>query len=511
MTSSDGWRYIAQRFDGNSGGLGEFLDFNVPLTGANIEDVLSGHNSLTGTISPEYPRLKGPDGRPILEEYGSALWAETPDGEIYGGLLTHSGFDEDGQWSLECTDLTGISLGLPYADANFWVNVDPMDLFRYIWTNIQSQPNSNVGLTIDPTTSPVRLGTDLIERVEFDTEADPSAADPTQDIEPTPQPAPPNRYANNSDWRDAAVKIMKANGWHADVVDDALRKWLNKDALVESKKWTPLTDKEKTIRDRSIDKIGWPPNPPQPGHSEVLTGFVNVRRIVDMPTGTTTPAPADPTTDPAENTPVFEADAYKLNWYTNLDLASDIDSLAGDTPFDWHVVHWWDEQGDLRHHIRLGYPRLGRRREELRFVVGENILTAPSVERDGAEYANEILVMGAGEGSTQKHGRAYRREDGRIRKVITISDPSLKTDADCIARASSELAKRFNIDDIADVVLIDHPHAPLGSVDLGDEILVEGDIGWIDFSAWCRVVSRTMSPDDGDAMTLTLIRSDRLD
>ena len=107
-------------------------------------------------------------------------------------------------------------------------------------------------------------------------------------------------------------------------------------------------------------------------------------------------------------------------------------------------------------------------------------------------------------------GVAFRRDDGRVRKIVTISEPSLTTAAACIARAEQEIAKRFNIDDITEITVADHPHAPMGSVDIGDEILVQGDIGWVEYMNWCRVVGRTFSPDDGDSQTLSLIRSDRI-
>jgi len=501
MRAGDGWRYIAQRFDGTSGGLGDFLDFNVPLEGVDIEDVLSGDNGLSGTIKPEYPRLKGPDGLPILVEGGSAIWAESPDGEIRGGgILTHSGFNGDGEWAIECTDLTGTSDGLPYTGANWFVNVDPMDVFRFIWQHIQSQRNHNLGITIDGTKSPVLIGNELVQFVDFDTEEDVS-----EDLEPAPVEVAPPRYATNALWREAAVKALKANGWNSTVVDDALKKWLQKDALTEAGKWTPLTVKERQIRDRSIEKIGWPPSPPNPGRKQTLV--VNIRPQMNPPEGGEI---ITPTETPEEEEPAkFQYDAFKLNWYETLDLSSTLDDLAADTPFDWHLTHRWEDE-EIRHHIRLGYPRLGRRREDLRFVVGENIHVTPTVERDGTEYANEILFFGAGEGSSIIVGRAFRRDDGRIRKVVTVSDPSVKTEAEANLRAESELAKRFNIENISDVVVTDHPHAPMGSVDLGDEILIEGDLGWIELEVWCRVVGRTMSPDNSNAQSLTLIRSDRI-
>lgn len=517
----DGWRYIAQRFDGNTGGLGDFLDFNVPLTGVNLEEVLSGDNALSGTITPEYTRLKGADGQPILREWGTAIWAEDPDGEIRGGgLLTYSDFTGP-TWTLECTDLTVITDGLPFTEAAFFVNVDPMDLFRHIWEYVQRQPSSNMGISIDATTSPMRLGTDLIQRIDFDLEPDPSESlpepgpEPDEDLPEQPAPVAPNRYANNADWRDAGVKAMKAVGWKGPVVDDALGKWLNKDTLIENGNWPKggLTDKERTIRDRTIEKIGWPPNPPNPGFKgmaqPILVGDV-VYPVTPTPNANPDSPEPVPEEQPApEELPVYEYDAYKLNWYTNLDLSSDIAELATKTPFDWHLTHRWVGE-EIHHHIRLGYPRIGRRRPDLRFVVGENIHTVPTVERDGTEYANEVLVLGSGEGSSIIMGRAFRPNDGRVRKVVTISDPSINTTADAIRSAEQELARRFNIENLREIVLMNHPHAPMGAVDLGDEILVEGDLGWIDLEVWCRVVSRSMAPDNSDSQVLTLIRSDRL-
>lgn len=499
---SDGWRYIAQRFDGTSGGLGEFLDFNVPLQDVSIEDVLSGHNSLSGTITPEYPRLKGADGKPILVEGGTALWAESPDGEIHGGgLISHSGFSPDGSWSIECEALTGTSVGLPFDDGAWMVNVDPMDIFRFIWTHIQAHRNHNLGITIDPTTSPVRLGTDLIQRVEFDLEPDVS-----EDLEPAPAPVAPPRYPTNPLWREAAIKALKARAWKESEVEAALKKWLAKDSLVESGNWKPLTDKERRIRDRAIEAIGWPPNPPSPGFREALV--VNMRPQLNPPSGGSIVPPTEENQE-GEGNPVYQHDAYRLNWYETHDLGSEIDSLSANTPFDWHLTQRW-EGDEIRHHIRLGYPKLGRRRDDLRFVVGENIHEPPSLERDGTQYANEVLVLGAGEGASMIRATAFRRDDGRVRKVAIVSDPSIKDVQSAQKLAQVELAKRYNIENISEVVLVDHPHARLGEVDLGDEIFVEGDIGWVEIDSWCRVVGRTMSPDNSNAQVLTLMRSDRI-
>lgn len=507
---ANGWRYIAQRVTG-SGTWGNFLDFNLPLQGVELEEVLSGHNALTATISPEIARLKAPDGRPLLEEWGTAIWAEDPDGEIRGGgILTHSDFNGP-VWGLECTDLSGALVDLPYTEANYYINVDPLDILREIWRYAQAQAGGNLSVEIDPLKSPVLLGGELIQQVDFDTEPDPStvpvvAQDPLE--LPQPLPVAPNRFATNGNWRDAAVKHMGANGWNKAKVDDALRKWLNKDDLVATNKWTALTEEERKIRDRAVEKMGPPPVPPS-GWNPPRVGFVDQNPVTNtVPADGTTDAPPNDTTTP-EQTISWVYDAYKLNWYTNHNLDGTIEELSAATPFDWLMTHRWNDD-EIVHRIKLGYPRIGRRREELRFVIGENIKVIPSVTHDGGEYANEVLVLGAGEGSAQLMARAYRRDDNRVRRVAVISAPECQTSEAAQSRANAEIAARYLTDDVTEITLSDHSHAPMGSVDLGDEILIEGETGWIDLEVWCRVVTRTLSPDAGDSMRLTVIRSDRL-
>lgn len=493
MSATGGWRYLAQKQSGD-GPFGDFIELNVPLKNVQIDEVLSGHNGLTATVSPEIMRLKGPDGRPLLDEWGCALWAEDPDGEIRGGgLLNHSSFAGP-DWAIECIDLSGALMDLPYTESRFWINVDPIDIFREIWRYTQAQEGGNLGISVDGTRSPIRLGGDLVQRVDFDLEPDPSE---TLE-EPVPVPTAPSRYATNSDWREAGVKAMAAVGWRESVVNDVLRKWLNKDARIAAGTWPKggMTSRETMIKNKTIDKIGLPPDPP------VGTVRSTPPSVVGEP---------PPMNDESLNAgqAVFEYDAYKLAWYKDHNLDATVAQLASETPFDWHLTHAWHDD-EIRHHIRVGYPRLGRRRPELRFVIGENIAAIPSIERDGTQYANEVLVLGAGEGSAQVVGRAFRRADGRVRKVAVVSAPWIQDEATANSYARAELQKRVQLDDIKQIVLRDHPHARIGSVDLGDEILIEGETGWADLEVWCRVVGRTISPEVGNSMTLTVIRTDRL-
>lgn len=466
-----GWRYFAQRFDG-TGNLGEFMGIDLPLTGVTIDENLSGHNSMAATISPKLARLVGTDGRPIFDEYGVCIWAESPNGEVYGGILEKSGFNGP-TWNLDCADLTSISIGMPYGEANYFIGADPMDLFRMIWMYIQLQPGGNLGINIDQVHSPIRLGVVLDEGVDYDE----ALNDPIE----TPESAAPNPYPDNATWEAKVVKKLKKlqNSWTGTQITNAIDKW-----LAQGKSGT-YSDLETKIIKTAKRIVGPPPNP----HDAVV--------------------PIAPTAAPKD----YESGAYKLQWYANTDLSQDLTDLATNTPFDWYLQHYWSDDGDepdLFHQIRLGYPQIGRKITDLRFVIGENIQQVPEVDRDGAEFATEVIVLGAGEGAAMVRGRAYRERAGRMRRPLVITDSTITNIADANHRAEAEVAARANIDDIQQVIITEHPHAPLGSVQLGDTFLLEGDTGWNEVSVWVRVLGRSFSPDDTDSMTLTVARSDQL-
>ena len=370
------WRFFAQRIDGD-GADGEIIHPNLPLSDPQIEDMLTGHNGLTGTISPEFASLLGPDGRPLLEEWGTAIWAEESGNIHGGGILTSSSFDGP-QWSLTCTGLTGYISDLPYADSIFFIETDPMDILRHIWTHVQAQPGSNIGLEVDQTKSGLKIGTAL-DQAEYDTQSGPIA---------------------------------------------------------------------------------------------------------------------------------FESGPYKLAWYQDHNLADNADGLAADSPFDWHEEHYW--VGDVLHHrLRLGYPNLGGKRNDLRFVIGENIHVVPTVNRDGADYADEVWVLGAGEGSAMKRG-VSRANIKKLRRVAIVADPGLRTQGGVDAAAARELGFRSTLETVSTVVVRDHPHADIGSVQVGDEIRLQGQTGWLDLDTWYRVVTRRINPYSPDRMELDIVRADRL-
>lgn len=214
--------------------------------------------------------------------------------------------------------------------------------------------------------------------------------------------------------------------------------------------------------------------------------------------------------EPEEGEPVnFEAGPYRLNWWTTQDVGNEFDNLAELTPFDYSEHHEI-VQGVPRHMLRLGYPTLGRVRNDLRFVVGENVIVTPQIEQDGDDYASHINVLGSGEGRRMIKGGAEWNNPIGLRRVRTLTDKSLISKARANATAKAYLKTYKGSPDMSSITVFDHPSAPIGSWDVGDEILIQGNgTGWGgEMYGWFRVLDYSMSSDSNQA-TLSITKSER--
>ena len=198
----------------------------------------------------------------------------------------------------------------------------------------------------------------------------------------------------------------------------------------------------------------------------------------------------------------FQSGPFVLAWYQTDDCGKEIDDLAEFTPFDYRMEHEWS--GDtFTSFLRIGTPKIGVRRNGLRFVVGENIIDMPGLERAGDDYANEVLVLGSGEASKMRRGTAKRAPD-RLRRVAVVADKSKRSNAAATKLAENELKNRLGDPDITEITVMDHPNARFNTWSLGDEILVTTPDGWLKpMRLWCRVVSEKWDCDK-DTLTLTL-------
>lgn len=197
------------------------------------------------------------------------------------------------------------------------------------------------------------------------------------------------------------------------------------------------------------------------------------------------------------------AEPYELTWWDHPDVGGEIDTLAATTPLDYTERHAWNtDRTDVTHEIVLGYPRLGRRRTDLSFTLGDNVTNIGAPEWDGDRFANEVIGVGAGEGAGSLHRTAAVR-DGRLRRpyLYLAKDVSSRTRLDALIR--DERIRRQQPLTIPSVTVKDHPHAPIASWDVGDDILIQATLPWLgDVALWHRIVGWDLLTEHTAALSL---------
>ena len=373
------WRYIARRLNGD--GTSTLIHPDLPLSGVTLTKVLSGPDGHTSRISPAFRSLLGDDGQPLLQRHSTAIFAEQDNSIRHGCILTSTS-RVGSELSLTGVGFSGYPKNKPYQGDTFFVETDPLDIVRHIWTHLQGRPRGNIGMQVGATKVGRLIGTKLTQ-AEFDTTAGPVS---------------------------------------------------------------------------------------------------------------------------------FESGPYKLNWFETDDLGGNIDTLATEQDFDYVESHSWNAAGtDVDHFLRFGVPRIGRRRDDLRFVVGENVVVPPSEEFAEESYASEVVVRGAGEGRTMIRGYAARTEETRLARPVVIEDKSIKSVTAANKRAQAELAMRTGAPEITEIAVIDkRGHAPIGSWAEGDDIELVNEGEWGDSTAWYRILSTTITPEDLSAARLAVVRADMI-
>ena len=150
-----GWRYLVF-----SEPAREYLG-EVDLADVQLTRTLSGPGELSAVVTP---------GQDIsLSPWHVSVWAEDASGRIRGGgLLLPGDVSSDGP-HVECMGFSGYPQGMPWTAGQVkYVDTDPLNIVRAIWAHLQAQPGGGLGVAVDATTSPVRVG-EPERQVEFTT------------------------------------------------------------------------------------------------------------------------------------------------------------------------------------------------------------------------------------------------------------------------------------------------------------------------------------------------------
>ncbi|QKV98252.1 hypothetical protein HUT19_41790 (plasmid) [Streptomyces sp. NA02950] len=217
----------------------------------------------------------------------------------------------------------------------------------------------------------------------------------------------------------------------------------------------------------------------------------------------------DPTTSTAKVGTT--AEPLKFSWWEEPVLGDAVDDLvsADDSP-DYTCDTAWGANGAIVRRLRLGYPRLGTRRTDVSFSTGINVLDAPPVPRSADEFANTVIATGSGEGrNKRRHIDSVR--DGRLRMETVLALPEVKG-TDILAKRAAADRKRRQIRGTIEQIRIrpDHPAAPLGSFQVGDDVYTRVHNDWVSFTGWMRVMGWSVRPggSDGESVTVSLARAD---
>lgn len=358
MAGDNSWRVIAQRVLTR-----EFLHWDVPLGQSTTSRELSGPGGVFGTINPEMLGVIADDGRPLLEEWSTALYVEEA-GRIRGGGIINKLPTKGTERQVEAAGFNRYPTGIPYVE-NYLPNdfTDPTQVFADIWTYVQSFPDSDLGVTVNP-----------------------------------------------------------AETWHV------------------------LTNGE---------------------------------------------------------------GPFVMRDFENRDCGETLDSIAATVPFDYLERHvWTPDHDDVLTSIDLGFPRLGRKRDDLRFADSENVEDFDYIEPNAERYANDVYVFGRGSGRAMARSRSAER-DGRLRRcaVVNLADHGGQGYLDRYAK--QERRRRRMELDIPEVTVKDHANARLGAIQPGDDILFEAEVPWHgDVRMWLRVLAIN---ETGDAPGRAVLKTQRSD
>jgi hypothetical protein len=207
----------------------------------------------------------------------------------------------------------------------------------------------------------------------------------------------------------------------------------------------------------------------------------NLGVIVDSTTSTSTIGTPD--------------DVHHSYWYDTKSLGDQVDELVSDsaTPEYTCTTEWNTDKTAVVKRIRLGWPRLGRRRTDIQFASGANIIEDPEDALAGDDYAQVVIGTGAGDGSAKLRQISAVR-NGRLRLEAAVDFPEVNGNDVLKQRVQWEAVRRQVLGSVDQIVIRDTPTAPFGSWQVGDDVYTRVHNSWADYTGWCRITGWTIQP-----------------
>lgn len=200
-------------------------------------------------------------------------------------------------------------------------------------------------------------------------------------------------------------------------------------------------------------------------------------------------------------------DVYHSYSYDLKALGDQVDELVSDqsTPEYTCVTSWNGDRTDVVKRIKLGWPRLGARRNDITFASGVNIIDEPEEALSGDDYAQVVIGTGAGDGSAKLRQISAVR-NGRLRLEATAAFPEVNGNDVLKARVEWERAWRQTLGSVGQVTIRNTSAAPFGAWQVGDDVYTRIHNAWTDYTGWCRVTGWSIKPTatGGDQAVVSL-------
>lgn len=483
------------------------------LASPSITWALNAADSFTCSLAPPRRDMMDSSGNALLLEWRDAVYLEEADEVKFGGIVTSSQLSGP-SWGITATGFAGYANGMIYEGPNVTrTSIDALDAIRLIWDWIQAQPGGNIGLELGSTKAGYLLGAQVPPGAQTTTTRKANNGDTSLWLA-DPKPFTGGEAISVAGYPYNISRIVLAtNGVPTGQI--MLTSGLNEphnagDPVFQT---SPVVTTLSRAAASGANNV-WLTDSMAFAGGENITIGGDMYTLNQVVTGTLGQITLTTNTRRAyaKGTKVVQVRTvtpWQMLWYNSTDCGSEIGSISQEAILDWRERHYWPDKtkGTIRHQLLFGVPRLGGRLSGLRFCEGENIIQAATVTRDGSKYANDIIGLGAGQGSAQIRTQAVNTGTGRLRRSYVYSDQTVYTVARLAVKATKVLNAMQNIDSVTSIVVRNHPNAPWGSFSPGDDIPVMLASGWRNAVIWSRIVQMTQDPTT-NLMTLTLARSD---
>jgi hypothetical protein len=479
----------------------------------SITWALNAADTFTCALAPPRPDMMDASGNALLLEWRDAVYLEEADEVKFGGIVTSSQISGP-QWQMTATGFAGYANGIIYEGPNVTrTNIDALDAVRLIWDWIQSQPGGNIGLELGSAKAGYLSGAQIPPGAQTVTTKKANAGDTSIWIASAPLFTAKETISVAGYPYTISSIVLSTGGVPTGQVKLTTGLGEPHNAGDPVAQTSPVYTTLSRPAASGANNVWLTDSMAYANGESILIGG-DMYTINQVVTGTFGQITLTTNTRKAygkgiQVVQVRTVTPWQMLWYNSTDCGSEISSIAQEALMDWRERHYWADRtkGTIRHQLNFGVPRLGGRLTGLRFAEGENIIQAASVSRDGSKYANDIIGLGAGQGSAQIRTQAVNTNTGRLRRSAVYSDQTIYTTARLAVKATKVLKAMENIDTVSQIVVKNHPNAPFGSFSPGDDIPVMLASGWRNTVIWSRIISMTQDPTT-DLMTLALARSD---